>query len=127
HINGHGFAIGIGKGIGAVTVINKRSSVGIKNHFGSIHCSMGESSVSIIHQFIGILKNNINDFVIDIALVLDIGDHIANYINKHACSVGIGKGVRTVTIIYVCGGVGVKNYNRTINCSVRKCSVSVIY
>src|SRR5690554_843875 len=80
HVNGHRISICVCERVGSVAVIDIRSCIGIKNQNSAIYSGMGKGSIAVVNQFVGILKYNIDNLIIDITLVLDVGHYIANHI-----------------------------------------------
>src|SRR5690606_41325120 len=84
--------LGIGKSVTAVAVAGHCERVGIKGNGGAVKRGMGKATDFNVRENVvchfGIDK--VDDLVVDVALVLDVGDHVGDDINSNGIAVGVG-------------------------------------
>src|SRR5690554_6576407 len=126
HVNGHRISICVCERVGSVAVIGIRSCIGIKNQNSAIYSGMGKGSIAVVNQFVGVLKYNIDNLIIDVSLVLDVGYYIANHVNGHRISICVCERVGSVAVIGIRSCIGIKNQNSAIYSGMGKGSIAVV-
>ena len=80
-INSQCFPISIGESVGAVPMVHEAYRVGIKSNCGAIGCGVSKSAIAMVFKNICMTVQDIDDLIIDIPMVLDVGHYVGNDIN----------------------------------------------
>ncbi|MFD2037537.1 hypothetical protein ACFSKL_22275, partial [Belliella marina] len=120
-------AIRIRKRVAAVAVVGKRCRVCIKRNNRAVCRGMRERAVSVVYQNIAVRLDQVDDLVVDVALVLDVRHNITDYVYRDCVAIRIRKRVAAVAVVGKCHRVCIKGNNRAVCRGMRESAVSVVY
>ncbi len=125
-IHGQALPIVVGEGIGAVSVVRVAHRIRVEGQLRTVYRSVREGSIAVVRQYIAVAFQQIDDFIVNVTFILDVGHHIVDDIHGQALPIVVGEGIGAVSVVRVAHRIRVEGQLRTVYRSVREGSIAVV-